>query len=304
MGAAAMAIAFTHNIALAIALNFAGGFANAPSVIARQLIIQRHAPREMRGRAASVVFVTRDVMWLVGMGMAGLADVIDVRVLMFAVGATWAITALASSFLPGFGAAQWRRSVALLRAAPSAPGMSVGRAATLADYEGLVLALPILGGLRGEDREELIETSSVVTAEPGTAIVRAGETSDAAYFILEGATVAGVGAEDREYRILSRMTRGDYFGEIAALTGSPRTANVMADEPTTLLQVPAATLRRLMHHPAINQLVLATMSERLSRTAAITDLPRFAGVDQAAARELRTESPPAAPPVEPAAGNT
>jgi len=173
--------------------------------------------------------------------------------------------------------------------------MSVGRAATLADYEGLVLSLPILSGLRGEDREQLIETSYVVTAEPGTAIVRAGETSDAAYFILEGAAVAGLGAEGREYRILSRMTRGDYFGEIAALTGSPRTANVMADEQTTLLQVPAATLRRLMQHPAINQLVLAKMSERLGRTAAITELPRFAGVDQAAARELRTETPPAPP---------
>ena len=120
MGLSAMAFALTHNLGLAIAINFVGGFSNAPSVIARQLIIQRNAPREMRGRAASVVFVTRDVMWLIGMGMAGLADLIDVRVLMFAVGATWVITAVVSTVLPGFGAAGWRRSVALLRASSSA----------------------------------------------------------------------------------------------------------------------------------------------------------------------------------------
>ncbi len=293
MGVAGMAFALTSSLPLAIALNFVGGFANAPSVIARQLIIQRNAPREMRGRAASVVFVTRDVMWLIGMGMAGLADVVDVRVLMFVVGAVWVITAAASTLLPGFGAAQWRRSVALLRAAPSAPGMPAGRPATLADYEGLLLTLPILEGLRGADREALIETSLLMQVDPGTAIVRRGEVSDAAYFILEGGAVAGVEVEGGEYRVLSRMTRGDYFGEIAALTGSPRTANVVADESTSLLQVPSATLRRLMQHPAMNQLVLTTMTERLGRTAAITDLPRFAGIDQATLRDLRTEQPTA-----------
>jgi MFS family permease len=296
MGLSAMAFALTHNLALAIAINFAGGFSNAPSVIARQLIIQRNAPREMRGRAASVVFVTRDVAWLIGMGMAGLADVIDVRILMFAVGATWVITAAVSTVLPGFGAAAWRRSVALLRASSSASVISGGRPATLADFEGLVLALPVLGGLRGEVRDALIHSSLVIAAEPGTVIVRRGEASDAAYFILEGGAVAGVELDSGDYRVLSRMSRGDYFGEIAALTGSPRTANVVADEPTSLLRVPSEALRRLMGEPAMSQLILATMNERLGRTAAITDLPRFAGMDQATAKDLRTEQPTAATP--------
>ena len=294
MGLSAMAFALTHNLALAIVLNFAGGFSNAPSVIARQLIIQRNAPREMRGRTASIVFVTRDVMWLIGMGMAGLADVIDVRVLMFAVGVTWVITAGVSTILPGFGAAGWRRSVALLRASSSASGISGGRPATLSDFEGLVLTLPILGGLRREVRDALIDSSRVFTAEPGTVIVRRGEASDAAYFILEGAAVAGLELDGGDYRVLSRMSRGDYFGEIAALTGTPRTANVVADEPTSLMQVPSEALRRLMHEPAMSQLILGTMTERLGRTAAITDLPRFAGIDQATAKDLRTEQPSAA----------
>ena len=40
------------------------------------------------------------------------------------------------------------------------------------------------------------------------------------------------------------MTAGDFFGEIGALTGSPRTADVVADTDTTLLEVPADALRR------------------------------------------------------------
>ena len=39
------------------------------------------------------------------------------------------------------------------------------------------------------------------------------------------------------------MAAGDFFGEIAALTGSLRTADVVADVDTTLLEVPAEALR-------------------------------------------------------------
>ena len=45
------------------------------------------------------------------------------------------------------------------------------------------------------------------------------------------------------------MGPGDFFGEIAALTGSPRTANVIADEETDLLEVPKASLQQLLELP-------------------------------------------------------
>ena len=76
---------------------------------------------------------------------------------------------------------------------------------------------------------------------------------------------------------------GDVLGEIAALTGSPRTADVVAEEPTTLLQVPAETLRQLMALPDFSPLVLGKMQERLARSTSIADLPRFGGFDQSGA---------------------
>jgi CRP-like cAMP-binding protein len=83
------------------------------------------------------------------------------------------------------------------------------------------------------------------------------------------------------------MTAGDFFGEIAALTGAARTADVVAEENTTLFQVPAQTLRSLMGNPALSALFLAKMTERLGRTS-INELPRFAGVDQKDALDLRS----------------
>ena len=105
-----------------------------------------------------------------------------------------------------------------------------------------------------------------------------GDTANAAYFILEGQAAAGV-PEGDSYRGLATMREGDFFGEIAALTGSPRTADVVADRPTTLMEVPAEALRAVMVVPEINRLVLNTLAERLVRTN-LADLPRLAANDQ------------------------
>ena len=96
------------------------------------------------------------------------------------------------------------------------------------------------------------------------------------------------------------MAAGDFFGEIAALTGSHRTADVVADVDTTLLEVPADALRATMAVPEIQSVVLSTMTSRLQRTEA-ADLPRLAGIDQADLRDLRTPRPPIETPT-PSAG--
>jgi hypothetical protein len=55
------------------------------------------------------------------------------------------------------------------------------------------------------------------------------------------------------------------------------------------MQVPAATLRALMDNPALSRLFLTKMTERLNRTS-LSELPRFAGVDQQEMKDLRTEA--------------
>ena len=86
------------------------------------------------------------------------------------------------------------------------------------------------------------------------------------------------------------MGAGDFFGEIAAITGSPRTANVVADLPTEFVEVPAATLRGLLGVPAMNSLITSKLQERLTRTAN-ADLIRLAGRDQRDMKDLRRRRP-------------
>ncbi len=278
------------SVPLAIVFVMISGFVNAPSSIARGLLIQRNTPREMRGRVNSVFFVTRDVAFLVGMAAAGLADIAGVRVLALGSAILVLVPGLLALFLPGLGqpATKWRRSMRLLRDAHSAPGLGAGRPVTLADLDTLAAQLPALSGLTAQDRSELMAKATIVDAMPGTTILRKGETGNAAYFIISGRAVAGVETGEGDYRSLEAMGAGDFFGEIAALTGSPRTANVVADEPTSLLQVPASEFRHLLANARLNQVVHTKFYERLTRTN-LSDLPRFAGLDQQTLRELRRE---------------
>jgi CRP-like cAMP-binding protein len=292
MGTVGVLYGLASNVVVAIGLVMLSGFFNAPTAVGRRLIIQRNTPRDFRGRVNSGFFVARDVVFLMGMGLAGLADVIDIRLLVVAASLILIGAGTLALVLPGLGqpAAEWRRAARLLRASPSAPGLGLGRAATLADFDLLVGFLPTFANLSEKERGSLIARASVIEAPEGTRIVTAGDAGDSAFFVLNGRTVAGLATEEGGFRSLSSMTAGDFFGEIAALTGSRRTANVVAEEPTTLLEVPAATLRSLMAVPQISQLVFSKLTERLSRTN--SDLPRFAGLDQSTLKDLRTRRPP------------
>jgi CRP-like cAMP-binding protein/predicted MFS family arabinose efflux permease len=295
MGIAGILYGLASSIVVAIILVTISGFFNAPSSIARRVLLQRNTSRELRGRVFSAFAVARDVMFLIGISLAGLADVIDIRLLVIVSSIVLVFAGLFTAFLPGVGrpAAEWRRALATLRRAQAAPAAPIAvRPATLADFDRLAGHLPALARITPEQRSGLIASAQVRELPAGATIVSEGEIGDAAYFVLDGRTVAGSPEPDGSYRSLSAMEEGDFFGEIAALTGSRRTANVVAEEPTTIVEVPAATLRALMSVPELGSLFLSKLTERLNRTNN-ADLPRFSGIDQASLKDLRTPRPSA-----------
>jgi DHA3 family macrolide efflux protein-like MFS transporter len=295
MGIAGVAYGFATTIPVAIILVTISGFFNAPSSIARRVLMQRNTPRELRGRVFSAFAVARDVVFLVGIALAGLADLIDVRILVVVSSLVLVVAGLVTAILPGLGrpALEWRQAMSALRRAKAQPTAAIAlRPLTLADFDRLAGHLPALSRLDGGMRDALLSASTVREVPAGTTIVDEGQIGDTAFFILDGRAAAGTPDAEGGYRSLASMAAGDFFGEIAALTGSRRTATVVAEEPTTVVEVPAASLRALMSVPELGSLFLSKLTERLSRTNT-ADLPRFSGVDQASLKDLRTPRPSA-----------
>ncbi|HEX7347894.1 MAG TPA: MFS transporter [Candidatus Limnocylindrales bacterium] len=291
MGICGVAYASATSIPLAILLVMISGFFNSPTSVARSVLLQRNTPRDLRGRVFSAYYVMRDVIFLLGMAGAGLADIVNVRILITFASLLLFGAAVYALFAPGLGLASLRAARARLEGAAGAPALAgtAFRPATLADFDMLVGKVPTFARLSPQQRDAFLRDAGVREVPGGTRIVEHGDTASAAYFILEGSATAGI-PEDGGYRGLSTMGEGDFFGEIAALTGSPRTADVVADVDSMLLEVPAEALRSTMTVPEIQRLVFSTLTSRLMRTEA-ADLPRLAGPDQEALRDLRTPRP-------------
>jgi len=291
MGICGILYGLSTQIGVAILLVMASGFFNSPSSVSRAVLLQRNTPREMRGRVFSSFAVMRDIVFLFGMAGAGLADVVDIRLLIVIASSLLFVSAAYCLVAPGLGFSTWGAAAARLRSAEAAPALAVGpsRAATLADFERLAVRLGVFARLAPEQRDAFVRDATVREVPAGTRIVAHGDAATAAWFILDGSATAGVPVEGG-YRGLSTMTAGDFFGEIGALTGSTRTADVVADVDTTLIEVAAAALRATMVVPEIQRVVLSTMTTRLQRTES-ADLPRLAGIDQADLRDLRTARP-------------
>ena len=292
MGIAGIAYAMSTTVPVAILMVTISGFLQPPSSVSRSVLLQRHTPREMRGRVFSAFYVMRDIIFLIGMAGAGLADVVDIRLLIIVASSLLFVSAAFTLVAPGLGISTWRAASARLAAAvEGAPALATVpvRAATLADFDRLAVRLGTFTRLSPEQREAFVREATVREVPAGTKVVEHGDVASAAYFILDGQTTAGV-PEEGGYRGLSTMGPGDFFGEIAALTGSARTADVVTDQDSTLLEVPADALRATMTVPEIQRLVFSTLTSRLLRTEA-ADLPRLAGVDQESLRDLRTPRP-------------
>jgi MFS family permease len=291
MGVFGILYGLSPNIEVAIVLVMVTGFLNSPMGLGRRLLLQKNIPREMRGRVFSAFAVARDVVTLVGMAGAALADLYPVRNLIIAASLMLVGAGILGQLLPGIGrkGAEWRRTLQLLRTAPQANRVGMGRPATMLDFDKLMSVMPEIGAISLGRRATFLHGLTVARAEPGEAIVKVGDAGDRAYFLLNGKAVAGI-PEEGGYRSLSSMGPGDFFGEIGALRGGIRTANVVADLQTDLLEVPAETLRSMMELPELNTLINEKLTERLGRTSS-TDFVRLNRPDQGDLKDLRRRRP-------------
>jgi voltage-gated potassium channel len=71
-------------------------------------------------------------------------------------------------------------------------------------------------------------------------IIRRGEPGDCMYFIVSGEVEVRLRPEAR------RLTAGDFFGEMALLSGAPRSASIVAVTPCTLLSLDIVHFRELL----------------------------------------------------------
>jgi len=121
----------------------------------------------------------------------------------------------------------------------------------------LVERFPMFSGLNQEQREAVILHFENKSAQPGERIIRAGDDADVVFFIASGEVEVSVG----ERRI--KLASGSFFGEIALISGQPRSADVTALDYCQMLTLSRRDFREVLRrYPALRQTILGTAGER------------------------------------------
>jgi CRP-like cAMP-binding protein len=130
---------------------------------------------------------------------------------------------------------------------------------TVADTLG---QLALFADLTPAQLEAIAHTHEEDVFAAGERVLRRGLSGGNFYVILEGEAAIEIGGEERQ-----RLGRGEFFGEISALTGDPPTADVVAATVLRCLVIPAAQLEQLLlERPQFMLRLLRTEARRLQAT--------------------------------------
>ena len=132
----------------------------------------------------------------------------------------------------------------------------------------------------------LLERMEMRNTVPDEVIIRQGDVDDSMFIVSSGRVkVTKTGDQGKEI-VLAHLTDGAFFGEMALLSESPRTASVIAEEETLLFQVSRETLASVVDsYPSVKHALLRFYRQRLLSNLMATS-PIFRPLDANQRRTL------------------
>jgi len=134
-------------------------------------------------------------------------------------------------------------------------------------------ATPSAGAPGAPELVRLARRCREISLPRGKVVCRAGDEGDALYLVISGELE--VWSADKEPKVISRLGPGEFFGEIALLTGSPRSATVSVAHHAELLVLDRAAFNaELVGNPRVLHTLSTHLARRLARSARGEVMPR------------------------------
>jgi small-conductance mechanosensitive channel/CRP-like cAMP-binding protein len=151
-------------------------------------------------------------------------------------------------------------------------------AAAVRDGDGSAIAerlsaVDIFAPLSVEETGMLAQAAVRHVFAPGELVIRAGEPGSSMFVVHNGRVRVQVNDNGRP-RTVATLNEGDFFGEMALFTGEPRTANVVAQEETEVLEIGHAAMKRVFDtNPDLVESLSFIIAERRQGLASQSDSP-------------------------------
>jgi signal transduction histidine kinase len=130
-------------------------------------------------------------------------------------------------------------------------------------------------GIRPDEIEALIASSSIHTYAPGTILCRENAVEDRFYMILDGEAEVTKNINKSDVRLLKMLYPGDFFGEMALIHNAPRAATVTVKTALTALELDKAAFHQVLKDStSIALAMISEISDRLRQNdqMAVDDL--------------------------------
>lgn len=115
--------------------------------------------------------------------------------------------------------------------------------------------------------EELLDSTSVRSFHTDETIVREGDPGLSLFLIEEGTVEVVTKDQAGRPLVLGQMGAGEFFGEVAVLTGRPRTATIVARSHVTAIEIYRDTLDRIAERfPAVRDTLRRFYEQRAHAT--------------------------------------
>ena len=123
----------------------------------------------------------------------------------------------------------------------------------------------------------VLDQGQLLEFGPGGVVFRQGEEGDRLYVVKSGVLeVVATPSDGSEPMVVTYLGKGEVIGELALLTGSPRTATVRSPEHAALFVVEKAVFLDLMEVlPALSRNLAVVLAKRLEATT--LKVPRASG---------------------------
>ena len=135
----------------------------------------------------------------------------------------------------------------------------------MADLADTIRTIPLFSGLSREDIAKVLGKLEEKVFNAGTTIVSQGDQGDSFYIIQSGAVqvvLEGGGGRRESIAVLGPQ---DSFGEMALLSGEPRSATIITVKDTTVWRLPREAWNELIEkYPTWLLHFCATLSKRLA----------------------------------------
>ena len=128
-----------------------------------------------------------------------------------------------------------------------------------------IRSIPIFSGLSREDVAKVLGKMEEISFQATTTIFSQGDLGDAFYLIQSGAVQVVLETGSEKSEVVAILGPRDWFGEMALLSGEPRSATIRTVKPTSLWRLRREDWDELIEkHPTWLLQFCATLSKRLS----------------------------------------